>query len=83
MEYRIPHYFPITLFYYTNVDFEIKDLVLKKSDHTDGAYQFTIHLSYAEQEELEVLGLVSVNEENKISYLEFTQDAGLFESIDR
>ncbi|WP_182201144.1 hypothetical protein [Paraliobacillus salinarum] len=83
-KYITAYFLPFKAFsYYANVNFEIKDLVLKKSDHADGTYRFTIHLSYAEQEELEVLGLVNVNEENKISYLEFTQDAGLFESIDR
>ncbi|WP_117161734.1 hypothetical protein [Paraliobacillus sp. X-1268] len=63
--------------YYSNHTLRADDIRLEKSDNEDGLYNFTLSVSYGENEEAVVSGRARVNDQKVISYFEILEDGGL------
>ncbi|WP_112180301.1 hypothetical protein [Paraliobacillus zengyii] len=63
--------------YYSNHTLHADDINLEKNDNEDGLYNFTVSVSYGENEEAVVSGRARVNDQEVISYFEILEDDGL------
>lgn len=57
------------------------EISLEKNENEDGLYDFTVNISYGENEESLVSGRARVNDAKKLSYFEILEDDGLQQAI--
>ncbi|WP_117170293.1 hypothetical protein [Paraliobacillus sediminis] len=63
--------------YYSNYPLQTTEISLEKNQNEDGLYNFTVNVSYGENEESLVSGRARVNDTKKLNYFEILEDDGL------